>query len=338
MHARDFSSRSFPAPPRAVQVHRRPVHRAHARHGVQHLPLPPQRSLQGAGAWPLPTPHATPDAHVPHASDPTSDPTRRRLGYRRCTRCSHWPSRRRLRNLPRNSRAIPAQFGAQFSDGPSPPAAAAGEDAQREQARALRAGEARAVQGARRVAGAGRPLRALRPRPPARRRGGAAAVVLPLPGATTRALSLASIALKRALRLTALPPSLCASAARRSTRCSTRTATSASRAAIPSSAPSSRSRVRRATAPPPALPPAAAPRGTASECTQSARPSAPRRPLRARARDLARGGADAPPPRRAAEGAEARQGPRQPVGEQRPRRQRALARRRRRARPERLAL
>ncbi len=174
--------------------------------------------------------------------------------------------------LPRNSRAIRRAIpAAQVSDGPSAPAAAAGEDAQREQARALRVGEARAVQGARRVAGAGRPLRAvrprphspthhsppapppstigtgrplrpLRPRPPARRRRGAAAVVLPLPGATTRALSLASIALKRTLRLTALPPSLCASAARRSTRCSTRTATSASRAATPSSAPSSRSR------------------------------------------------------------------------------------------------
>jgi len=49
MHARDPVS-LIPRIPTRAQVHRRPVHRAHARHGVQHQPLPPQRPLQGAGA------------------------------------------------------------------------------------------------------------------------------------------------------------------------------------------------------------------------------------------------------------------------------------------------
>ena len=129
-------------------------------------------------------PHSRPHTRRQRAPRvmPTSDPTaspparRRRLGSRRCTRCSRSRSRRRLCD----SRAIPAQFGAQFSDGPSPPAAAAGEDAQRQQARALRVGEARAVQGARRVAGAGRPLRTVRHTPAQPQTAAHAPLLLPL--------------------------------------------------------------------------------------------------------------------------------------------------------------
>ena len=129
------------------QVHRRPVHRALLGHRLLHRAVPPLVAAQGRG-----TPHAPLRPLIPLTLTPSRlTPSLLAGALRYLEGVLHLRAREAV------------------------------EGARREQARALRAREARAVPRACTVAGPGRPLRVVHPLAPSRRLRGAPPLVLPLP-------------------------------------------------------------------------------------------------------------------------------------------------------------